>query len=73
MFGSLWEKLQGWKTIIGFILLNIPYVVDNPILADAINRVIEEGSAASVSNLVVVLIVLTGVLDRFKRNLKGVR
>jgi uncharacterized membrane protein len=73
MLSTIWDKLQGWKTIIGFILLNIPYVVDNPILADALNRVLEEGSAAAITNLVVVLIVLTGVLDRLKRNLKGVR
>lgn len=73
MLSTIWDKLQGWKTIIGFILLNIPYVVDNPILADALNRVLEEGSVAAITNLIVVLIVLTGVLDRLKRNLKGVR
>lgn len=70
---KLWAKLEGWKTIIAYILT---FATANPALLEAISRVLTnpdpattEGAAAY-GNLVVQLLLLLGVSGILVRNLQ---
>lgn len=63
-------KLDGWKSVIGYVLLSIPGVTDYPMLADAIQKIIENPSGQNVVNVLVHAVLGIGILDRIRKNLK---
>jgi hypothetical protein len=72
----IWEKLNGWKTIIGYVLVQIPWFTDHSMVLDAITKLLEhpdpstpEGAHAW-ADLIVQLILLIGVLHAAKKNVK---
>lgn len=50
MISWLWNRLNGWKRILTVVLLNIPFVTDNPLLVTAVKEAIESGTWQSMVN-----------------------
>lgn len=63
-------KLDGWKSVIGYVLLSIPGVTDYPMLADAIKDVLQDPSGQNMVNALVQLVLGVGIIDRIRKNLK---
>ena len=62
---------SGWKRIIGYIALHVPFLGGNPILIDAIVKVIENPSdMAALQNLVINVILAVGMVDGVRKNLQ---
>ena len=55
------SKVNGWKTIVAFILLQVPWFTEHPLIVDAIKKVVEEPSAQNIGELVIHLLLLVGV------------
>lgn len=69
MFGKLLNKLSGWKTVIGYVLLLIPGLSDHPMLLGAIEKVLREPSAQNLIELAIQLLLAAGVSHRVVKNL----
>ena len=61
--------IDGWKTIIGYVLLQLPFLSSYPALKTSITESMSNPSKENITNLLVQLILLTGVIDRVKKNL----
>lgn len=73
---KLWAMADGWKTVLGYVLAQLPWFVAHPLIIDALMKVIQhpdpktaEGAEAW-GNLIVQLILLTGVLHIAVKNVK---
>lgn len=71
MLEFLWTKLAGWKSAIGYLLLQIPLFSEQPLLLEAVQKAIAEPSNANIAAAIAHLILAIGILDRIRRNLKG--
>lgn len=70
IFTAVLKKFDGWKTIIAYILVQIPWVSENPILADAITKLLANPKDTEAwTNLVVQLLLLVGVADILRKNI----
>lgn len=68
---KLLKSVDGWKTTIAYILLNIPYVGAYPMLKGALQDVIANpGSEAAWANLVAQVLLAGGVFHRVVKNFK---
>lgn len=63
-------KLDGWKSVIGYLLLSVPGLTSYPMLADALKSILENPSSQNIVNALVQLILGVGILDRIRKNLK---
>lgn len=63
--------LDGWKSIIGWILMSIPGLSANPMLYGALKKVLEDPSKPNIVEAVIQLILALGIADRIRKNLKG--
>lgn len=73
---KLWLKLNGWKTVVGYVLIQLEWFSGNPALVEAIQNTISnidpgtpEGAKAW-ANLIIQLILLTGVAHIVKKNVQ---
>lgn len=65
------KKLDGWKRIIGYVLLNIPFLTPYPLLGQAIAGIINNpADPTNIGNLVINTLMLAGVFDGAKKNLR---
>lgn len=69
---NLISKLSGWKTVIGYLLLQLPLLNDNPMLKGATDAVLSDPSAANLAALVAQLLLAFGVLHRIEKNLREI-
>lgn len=73
---KLWLKMNGWKTVIGYILIQLPWFMAHPMIVDAINKIITNFDPATVegakawADLIVQLILLTGIIHTTVKNVK---
>ena len=67
--GSILGILSGWKMIIAYLLLNIPWLVENPVIAEAIQKVAADPSRANITSLAINLLLLVGAIDRTRKNI----
>ena len=66
----LLNKLNGWKTIIGVILAQIPWLTDHPLLIEAIKKFLADmDNPTAIGNLVIQILIAIGVLHRIVKNL----
>lgn len=65
---KLWIALQGWKTVIGYILANV--LGSYPMLVQAINDVIADPSRQNIINVAIQILLLVGVSNRVLKNIK---
>lgn len=64
--------LNGWKTALAWVLLQIPFLVENPLLMTAILDVAAEPTnPAKIGALVLQLLMLIGVGHHVAKNLGG--
>ena len=69
VLNSLVGKLDGWKTIVAYLLVQVPWFSDNPIVAEAITKVTANpNDAAAWANLSLQLFLLVGVADILRKN-----
>ena len=69
VLNSLVGKLSGWKTILAYILVQVPWFNDNPLIADAINKVLVNPEDVNAwASLVLQLFLLVGVADILRKN-----
>lgn len=73
---SLWLKLNGWKTVLAYVVAQLPWFAANPMIVDAIMKVIAnpdpstaEGAQAW-GNLIVQLLMLTGIMHITVKNVR---
>lgn len=65
---------NGWKTVIGYVLLQIPWLAANPLLIDAVEKVLSNPQdAVAWGNLVAQILLAVGVLHRVFKNVKGLQ
>ena len=65
------DKLDGWKTIIAYMLAQIPYLADKPWLIEAIQKVIAAPDDPNAwGELIVQVLFAIGVLHRIAKNIK---
>lgn len=69
--GKFLKFIDGWKSIIGYLLMSVPWLTPYPMLKAAIDAVLEDPSSANVTNAIVQLILALGIVDRVRKNLKG--
>jgi hypothetical protein len=67
---KLWTLLNNWKTVLAYILANVPGISSYPMLKDALEKVMAEPSPENILNLCVKLLFVTGVLHRVMKNLR---
>lgn len=57
--GVIWSGFDGWKSIIAYLLLQVPLFADNPWVIEAINKAINNPSAETIGYAVLqILLVL---------------
>lgn len=66
--GKLWAKLQGWKTVIGYILANV--LGAYPTILQAAQEVLNEPSRQNLINLAVQILMVVGISSRILKNIK---
>ena len=74
VIGKIVGMTNGWKTVIGYVLLQIPWFAANPLLVEAIEKVISNPQDAMVwGNLVAQILLTLGELHRVFKNVKGTK
>lgn len=64
------SKTDGWKTVIAYILVQVPWFTDHPLIADAITKVIADPKNAEAwATLILQLFLLIGVADILRKNI----
>jgi len=64
------KLFDGWKRIIGYVLLSIPGLADTPMLRAAIDRVLQNpNDREALVTLAIQLVLFFGVLDGVKKQL----
>lgn len=58
---KLIELTNGWKSIIAYILLQIPFLTEHPLLVTAIEKVIQDPSPQNIGELIIQLLLLIGI------------
>lgn len=66
-----WELLSGWKMVLGYLIANIPFLVNHPVLVQAIELVRNNPSFANIVNLVAQVLLVVGLVDRIRKNVSG--
>lgn len=73
---KLWALIDGWKAVGGYVLAQLPWFMEHPLIVEAITRVIAhpdpktaEGAEAW-GNLIVQLVLLTGIINITVKNLR---
>jgi hypothetical protein len=68
----LFRVTNGWKTVIGVILAQIPWFSDKPLLVGAIEKVVANPKDAQAwGELIVQLLIIVGVVHRVAKNVTG--
>lgn len=73
---SLWLKLNGWKTVLAYVVAQLPWFAAHPLIVDAIMKVIANPDPATAEgaqawgNLIVQLLMLTGILHIALKNVR---
>jgi hypothetical protein len=71
LIAKLITKLSGWKTIIGYVLLNLPFVTGNPMLKGAMQEVLNNPSSeVAWANLMAQAVLAVGIIHRVLKNLR---
>lgn len=71
----LWLKMNGWKTILGYVIAQLPWFAAHPMIVDAVGKLLLDSNPATVKgaeawgNLIVQLILLTGVIHSTMKNI----
>jgi len=66
---ALWKLLSNWKTVIAYLLMNIPGLTAYPMLKDALDKVLMDPSRQNIINLVIQVLLVTGIAHRVMKNL----
>lgn len=73
---NLWLKLNGWKTVLAYVVAQLPWFAAHPMIVDAIMKVVAnpdpttpEGAKAW-ADLIVQLLLLTGVFHIAVKNVR---
>lgn len=65
------NKLDGWKSIIAYVLMNLPFVTDNPMLGSAIKDFFKDPSNPNAwANLFVQALLAIGLFHKAIKELK---
>lgn len=67
---AIWSLLNGWKTILGYLLLQIPEITSYPGIGDAIKEVISNPTRQNIINFVVQLLLAIGVIHKVEKEVK---
>ena len=63
------KKVDGWKTVLAYILIQIPWFSANPMVLDAAQKVLANTSDVQAwVNLIVQVLLAVGVLDIIRKN-----
>ena len=69
---NIMRATSGLKRIIGYIALHVPFLGGNPILIDAIVKVLDNPSdMTALQNLVINVILAVGMVDGVRKNLQA--
>lgn len=69
--GSLLGLLNGWKTVIAYLLMQIPDLGNFPGLTTAIQNALAGGSRQVYIELAIQILLAVGVSHRVVKNIKG--
>jgi hypothetical protein len=71
---QIFVTTNNWKTIIGYLLIQIPWFSENPLLATAVRDFLSDPTSPElIAQLIVNLLLAWGVIHRVFKNVKGVR
>ncbi len=62
--------LNGWKTILGYVLMSIPGLTDYPMIKAALESVLAAPTRQNAINAIIQIILVLGVADRVRKNLQ---
>ncbi len=65
--------LSGWKMLLGYLILNLPLLTDNPALTDAIDKVLTNPTPGNIATFVGHAILVIGSIDRLRKNVSKPR
>lgn len=70
---ALWliNFVDGWKSVLGYILLQIPQLNTYPMLLGALQKVIEDPNEQNIAAAIAQAVLTIGVIDRIRKNLFG--
>lgn len=67
---KLFKPVDGWKTVIAYVLAQIPWFTSNPLIMEAVNKVMENpADKGAWVNLFVQILLLVGIADIVRKNL----
>lgn len=70
MIGKLISYFDGWKSIIGYALLQLPFISGNPMLLDAVKKLLADPqSTVAWVELIGHLVLAIGLLHKAKKNI----
>jgi len=69
--GKFLRLIDGWKSVIGYILMSVPILTPYPMLKTAIEALMENTTKENAVNAIVQLILALGIVDRVRKNLNG--
>lgn len=69
--GRVIKFLDGWKSVLGYLLMSMPWLTPYPMLKAAIDAVLAVPSKDNIINAVVQLILALGIADRVRKNIQG--
>ena len=67
---KLFKLINGWKSVLSYLLISVPGITDYPMLVDAINKVLAEPSRQNILNFAVQLLLAGSIFHRVIKNLK---
>lgn len=68
---GLLKLLDGWKAVIGYALMTVPWLTPYPMLKSAVDALLATPNKENLTNAIVQLILAIGIVDRVRKNLVG--
>jgi hypothetical protein len=63
------KLMSGWKLVAAYLLMNLPFLVDHPVLYEALKEVIANPNRVTIGALLVQVLAVVGLMDRIRKNL----
>jgi len=64
---KIWQSTDGWKTVIGYILAQLPLFIDKPWILDAILKAISNPTAENIGAAIAHILLAFGLLHKIKK------
>lgn len=66
-----WVKLDGWKSALSYLALQLPFFADTPWVIEAIQKAIQGPTAENIVFALSQMLLATGIVHRIIKNIQG--